>query len=79
MCLLHVFLALGPAAFFYALAYLLKNPADWTGPALLLPFNLCWIRGSSRRGLRALLIVGQVGSLATGLMVGLMTYFVLLE
>jgi hypothetical protein len=90
MRLLFVFLALGPVAFFYALAYLLKNPADWTGPAVLLPLSLLvtiatqalglrWIRRASSKSRRGFLIAVQLDGLVIGVAVGLMAYFILLD
>jgi len=90
MDILFVFFALGPAAFFYSLAYLLKRPSEWQGPAILLPIGvlvtvvtqktgLKWQRRRGGRIDRTVVIASQVGGIVMGVVVGLLTYFVLLE
>lgn len=90
MRFLLIILSLFPAAFFYSLAYLLKKPDDWTGPAVLLPLSflatiisqgliLRRIRQEEAGDFRDILVASQVGSVALGILVGIMTYFFLLD
>ncbi|MFQ5399985.1 MAG: hypothetical protein ACE5E7_10340 [Anaerolineae bacterium] len=90
MEIFFVFFALGPAAFFYSLAYFLKRPFEWQGPAILLPISVLvtaftqmagfkWQRRRSDQTGRTVVIVSQVGGIVMGVAVGLLTYFVLLE
>ena len=37
MKLLFILYAVGPALFTFSLAYLLRKPEDWTGPAVMMP------------------------------------------
>jgi hypothetical protein len=78
MRFLFAFFALAPALFFYSLAYLIKHPADWTGPAVLLPVSLAvfvltyfWGRRQARRETvrhrKVAIAACQIGGIVTGL------------
>jgi hypothetical protein len=86
MRLLFVIFALGPAMFFYSLAYLMKHPADWMGPAVLLPVSLAasllahllglrWIRRETVQRRRTVLVASQLGGIVTGIAVFIMILY----
>jgi len=86
--LLFIFYVFPSAMFFYSVAYFLRNPADWTGPAILGPISLVFTVITQRIGLkkirqtpagngRTIFIVAQAGGLAGGLAIGVMVYFLL--
>ena len=40
MKFLFIIFVIGPAITFYSISYLLLNPDDWTGPAIIIPVGL---------------------------------------
>lgn len=89
MKLLFIFYAPGPALFGYSLAYLLRHPDDWTGPAVMLPITALITAFSQLLGIKKMERdptgqLGQIsrisryGSLALGPVLFVMMYFVLL-
>ena len=88
MRLLVVFHLLGPAMFFFSLAYWLVNPQDWSGPAIIGPLSLILTLGAQFLGLklirraadsfwRTALITSQIAGPVGGLAIGIMVYFLL--
>jgi len=86
--LLVIFHITGPTIFFYCIAYLIRNPSDWTGPAVIGPISLAFsifaqvitekklkkITDSYWRiSLRTCQIVCPLGGLAIGIMI----YFII--
>jgi hypothetical protein len=88
--LLVLFHLVGPAIFFYCLAYLLRNPSDWTGPVtigavsllltLLTQFlGLRLIRRTPPGPLQTTLITTQVAAPFGGLLIGVMLFFLMAQ
>lgn len=86
--LLVIAYLIGPALFFYSIAYLLVHPQEWTGPAVIAPLGLLMTLLSQALGLRELrrckdtvrrtaLLATQIGGPVGGLVIGLMVYFLL--
>ncbi len=85
---IFVFYALGPAILGYALAYLLRHPHDWMGPAVVaLPSLILtaltqtkgseWLRKRVRLSLLELVAL-RVGGAVTGIVLFFLMYFMLL-
>ena len=90
MRLFFVFYAIGPAMLGYALAYLLHHPDDWTGPAVIIPLGAAltvwvyragtrWLRSKVRPDRQFVVTLSQFGGAATGVIIFLLMYFVLIE
>jgi len=87
--LLVPFYALGPALFGYALAYLLRRPDDWAGPALVLPLSALLTALMHRWGYRKFeqcatvmrleARLSRYGGLCVGLVSFVMGYFWLVD
>ncbi len=90
MKLLFIFYALGPALLGYALAWLLKYPHDWTGPAVVIPLSLALTWLTQTAGTRCLrrtipfsfdktLTATRIAGAAMGPLLFFLMYFVLLK
>jgi len=90
MRLLFVFFALGPGICGFSLAYLLRPPEDWISPALMLVVGLLitivtqtlgvtWLGRILTPRYKTSLTATRWGGLVMGVVVGLLTYFVLLN
>jgi len=87
--LLVPFYALGPALFGYALAYLLRRPDDWIGPAIMLPLSTLLTALTHRWGYRKFeqratvmrleARLSRYGGLCVGLVLFVMGYFWLVD
>lgn len=88
--LFFIVYAIGPALFGWSLAYLLRRPGDWTGPAVMLPITLAMTVATQLLGvkkmerdkespLRLASRGARIGGLALGVVVFCMAFFTLLD
>lgn len=86
--LLVIFHLTGPAIFFYCVAYLLRRPDDWTGPAVIGPISLAFsiyaqviterkLKKVTDRFWRVALRTCQIACPLGGVAVGIMIYFMM--
>ena len=87
--LLFIGHVLGPALFFFSIAYLLRKPHDWTGPAVMIPLSLAltifthfwgWkkIKAAEDKEWRWTLQAAQIGGLISGFSIGVVIYFIIM-
>jgi hypothetical protein len=89
MAWFFVVYALGPALLGYSVAYWLRNPQDWQGPALVSALSLLGTFVSHRWATRQIIAhprfglvpywrLLQIAGLVTGLLLAWVVYFILL-
>ena len=79
---------IGPALFFYGVAYWLRKPEDWSGPAVVISIGLLltvfsqWlglkkIRAAEEGDGKLLLEATRIAGLVGGVVVGVVVFFVM--
>lgn len=88
--LLFLFYAPGPTFLGFALAWLLKYPHDWTGPAVIIPVGLAliwwtqtavtrWLQRKLSPSFAVALSASRIGGALMAPIIFLLMYFFLLE